>query len=99
MSFEEMIGGLLEEKIAPLVAKVAALEAQNKELVYLLTSNGGERGADLLTKEQVAARLKVTTRTVDRYVESGRLHPPTGIGHGKRWRVQDVRDFGEGVKR
>ena len=90
MTFEETLKQAVQEANAPLIARIEALER-------LLTANGGERAADLLTKQQVAARLSVTTRTVDRYVADGRLHAPVGTRNGKRWRVQDIRDFGEAV--
>ena len=80
-----------------LVERVEELTAQVKAFEKLLTATGGERAADMLTREQVAARLKVSERTVERYVASGKLHAPVGEGRLKRWRVQDVRDFGEAV--
>lgn len=94
MGFEELlaqsVADAVKEAIAPLVARIDTLER-------LLTATGGERAADMLTLEQVAARLQVSERTVERYVASGKLHAPVGEGRLKRWRVQDVRDFGEAV--
>lgn len=88
--FAQTVADAVKEAIAPLVARIDTLER-------LLTATGGERAADMLTREQVAARLKVSERTVERYVATGKLHAPVGEGRLKRWRVQDVRDFGEAV--
>lgn len=50
----------------------------------------------LLTREEVAARLKVTTRTVAEYQARGELH---GRILGNRWRYseEDVRAFLEAL--
>lgn len=80
--------------IPRLAANIEALTAQVQRLEDLLTATGGERATDMLTREQVAARLNVSERTVERYVSSGKLHAPTGEGRLKRWRVQDIWDFG-----
>ena len=94
MNFDELLAQSVADAVrqaqAPLIARLEALEK-------LLTAQGGERAADMLTREQVAARLKVSERTVERYVASGKLHAPVGEGRLKRWRVQDIRDFGEAV--
>ena len=91
MSFEESLSATVadavSEAIAPLVARIAELER-------LLTATGGDRPTDLLDKGQVAKRLGVSTRSVERYVTSGQLHKPVTVGGGlKRWRVKDVEDF------
>ena len=92
MSFEELLAQSVADAVrqaqAPLIARLDALER-------LLTAQGGERQNDLLTLEQVAARLRVSKRTVLRYVEKGQLHAPTGAGHARRWRVRDLSHFGE----
>ena len=94
MSFEELLAQSVADAVrqaqAPLIARLDALEK-------LLTAQGGERQNDLLTLEQVAARLRVSKRTVLRYVEKGQLHAPTGAGHARRWRVRDLTNFGEAV--
>lgn len=95
MSFEEILGNLLDAKLAPLTEEVRALKERNSQLEKLLTSQGGERQSDLLTLEQVAKRLHVSKQTVLRYVARGRLHPPTGTGQARRWRVRDLTEFGE----
>lgn len=93
MSYDDVltatVSGAVNEAIQPLLDRIDALEK-------LLTATGGERASDLLTKAQVAQRLKVTPRTVDRYVASGKLHAPIGTRNGKRWKVQDIRNFGGG---
>lgn len=76
------------DAVTPLKSKIESLEK-------LLTAQGGERLNDLLTIEQVAARLRVSKRTVLRYVQSGKLHAPTGTGQARRWRVRDLNNFGE----
>ena len=88
MSLDECVAA-----IPRLVASVDALAAQVAALQKLLTQNGGERPADLLTRAQVAERLRVSVRTVDRWVLDGKLAAPTGRGSMKRWKVQDLRDF------
>ena len=50
--FTQTVADAVKEAIAPLVARIDTLER-------LLTTTGGERAADMLTREQVAARLKV----------------------------------------
>ena len=61
MGFEELLAQSVAEAVrqaqAPLIARIDALER-------LLTAQGGERQNDLLTLEQVAARLRVSKRTV-----------------------------------
>ena len=95
MSFEEILGNLLDAKLAPLTEEVRSLKERNSQLEKLLTSQGGERQSDLLTLEQVAERLHVSKQTVLRYVRSGKLHAPTGSGQARRWRVRDLASFGE----
>lgn len=94
MGFEELLAQSVVDAVrqaqAPLIARIESLER-------LLTAQGGERQSDLLTLEQVAARLRVSKRTVLRYVEKGQLHAPTGAGHARRWRVRDLSNFGEAV--
>ena len=92
MAFEDDLTRIVSEAVAdavmPLKTKIEALEK-------LLTAQGGERQNDLLTLDQVAKRLHVSKQTVLRYVARGRLHPPTGTGQARRWRVRDLTDFGE----
>ena len=94
MSFDELLAQSVADAVrqaqAPLIARIESLEK-------LLTAQGGERQSDLLTLEQVAARLRVSKRTVLRSVEEGQLHAPTGAGHARRWRVRDLASFGEAV--
>ena len=47
--FAQTVADAVKEAIAPLVARIDTLER-------LLTATGGERAADMLTREQVAAR-------------------------------------------
>jgi excisionase family DNA binding protein len=90
--FEDTLAQIVTDAVrdatAPLVARISELEK-------LLTATGGERATDLLTRKQVAARLNVSERTVERYVSSGRLRSPVGTGKLKRWRVADIRSFAE----
>lgn len=96
MSFDEAltlsITSAVQDAIAPLAARIAELEK-------LLTTTGGERPGDLLKKSQVAKRLGVTTRTVDRWTAEGKLRAPMIINGRRRWRVQDIRDFEGDVTR
>lgn len=45
---------------------------------------------ETLTKKQVAQHLKVSPRTVDRWVRAGLFPPPAKIGDALRWRREDV---------
>ena len=88
----------LSRMITDAVAKaVTPLQAEISDLKKLMIAQGGERQNDLLTLDQVAKRLRVSKRTVLRYVTQGRLHPPTGTGQARRWRVRDLTQFGEAV--
>lgn len=49
-------------------------------------------GADMLTIDQVAAYFQVSTRTVSRWLESGRL-PAVRVGNVTRIRREDLRAF------
>lgn len=89
---------MIEETIKELVERndkmteeISAMRTQIAYLTKLLTAQGGERENDLLTLTQVAARLKVSKRTVRRYVEQGLLPKPQHSGKLARWYVRDVR--------
>lgn len=45
---------------------------------------------ETLTKKQVAEILKVSVRTLDRWVKAGRFPPPAKIGDACRWKREDV---------
>jgi excisionase family DNA binding protein len=49
-------------------------------------------GADMLTIDQVAAYFQVSTRTVSRWLESGRL-PAVRVGNVTRIHREDLRAF------
>lgn len=85
----------MEAELKALTMQVERLTAHVESLEKLLTAQGGERMNDLLTLQQMATRLRVSTKTVMRYVERGKLHPPQGTGRARRWRVRDLIDFGE----
>jgi len=87
----------LETQIAALTEENRRLSAKVDYLVEIMTAQGGERKNDLLTIEQIAKRLHVSTRTVKRYVDAGKLPAPTGTGRARRWRVRDLDFFGEAV--
>lgn len=78
----------VEEALKGVIGRIDGFER-------LLMATGGERGADLLSLEQVAKRLGVSKRTVQSYVASGKLHAPSGQGKSKRWKVKDIWDFGK----
>ena len=94
MAFEDELARIVSDAVAN---AVSPLEAEISDLKKLMTAQGGERQSDLLTLEQVAKRLRVSKRTVLRYVEKGRLPSPSGTGHARRWRVRDLNLFGEVV--
>jgi len=51
---------------------------------------------DLLTKAELAEVLKVSVRTIDRYISEGGGPPYVRIGRGRgqlRWRWGDVREW------
>jgi excisionase family DNA binding protein len=47
----------------------------------------------MLTIQDVAERLKVTTMTVRRWWYQGRLPKPMKIGGATRWREQDIQEW------
>jgi predicted DNA-binding transcriptional regulator AlpA len=54
------------------------------------------RDDDLLTKSELARALKVSVRTIDRYVSEGGGPPYVRIGRGRgqlRWRWGDVLEW------
>jgi len=54
------------------------------------------RDDDLLTKAELAEVLKVSVRTIDRYVSEGGGPPYVRIGRGRgqlRWRWGDVQEW------
>jgi DNA-binding transcriptional MerR regulator len=51
-----------------------------------------------LTAQEVAARLRCSTRTLDRYVERGLLPEPIRLSAQKRlWRTSDIQKFLDGL--
>ncbi|MFC1761188.1 helix-turn-helix domain-containing protein [Planctomycetota bacterium] len=47
----------------------------------------------LLTAEELAERLRISVRSVYRYVEKGMLAPPARLGRLVRWRPRDVSEW------
>lgn len=48
---------------------------------------------DYLTKAELAAMLRVTTRTITNYVRGGALPAPTKVGRKALWNRAGLRDF------
>lgn len=48
-----------------------------------------------LTRKDLEAVFKVTGRTIDRLVASGRLPAPLRVGGSRRWRRGDIVEFME----
>lgn len=49
--------------------------------------------AEYLTSKELAARFKLTRKTLIRLSESGRLPKPLRIGYSYRWRATDIEKF------
>lgn len=53
----------------------------------------------LLTATQVAARLTVSRRTLERLISAGDFPPPLKIGRSARFRPEDISTFLEKLRR
>ena len=48
---------------------------------------------ELLTKEQVAAKLNLSLRSIYRMAEAGKIPPPVKFGGAVRWRSDVIDDW------
>ena len=53
----------------------------------------------MLTTTQVAARLTVSRRTLERLIAAGDFPPPLKIGRSSRFRPEDISTFFEKLRR
>jgi excisionase family DNA binding protein len=49
--------------------------------------------SDYVTKTELAAMLRVTTRTITNYVSGGALPAPTKVGRKALWHREQLRSF------
>jgi prophage regulatory protein len=55
-------------------------------------------GRDLLTKEEVAQFVRLSPRTIARYVARGRFPPPIRFSQScVRWRRKDIEEYLRGL--
>jgi len=64
-----------------------SLGAQTKTIVALIADR------PLLTKSDLARRFNATPRTLERWINQGKLPRPIRVKAGPRWRPEDIAQF------
>ncbi len=88
------------ERIEGIESKLDGIEQALKESKRLRRGVQPAQGAELLTKAEIADRVGVSRRTIERAVHKGTFPAPVKIPGTRRvaWRVQDVDAWTLGLK-
>jgi excisionase family DNA binding protein len=56
----------------------------------LHTKPAEQRTTELLTRQELCSRLKLSKRTISRLLSCGKLPPAVRLGHSVRWRADEI---------
>lgn len=65
--------------------------------IHLMSVNVGEKRVEYLKIEEVAARYKLTERTIYRHVAAGLFPKPIKVGGARRWSLAALTEWEKGL--
>lgn len=74
------------------LARVAVAERRDLSVLQF-KPNEEAKDRQLLTREDLCQRLKISKRTVSRLLAGGKIPPPVRLGHSVRWRADEIDEW------